>query len=120
MVGAAYASRIATRTPEPSAPMLDIPYAPLICAGTYPQGAYGWIEPNAGGSPAAYFSPKYFEQGGALTNASGGGATPSRFGLAPPDAGGGADGAAVRAWVEAARLTPGWASVRARSPRSPG
>src|SRR3954462_2391125 len=72
----------ATVTPWPLVPpamAADIPYAPCSCAPAYPHGANaeGLAEsgvPSGVGVFCTVFSPQYCEHGGALTNASGGGA----------------------------------------------
>src|SRR5258708_30373111 len=65
---------IATVWPVPSWP--EMPYAPLICAGVYPHGAYGRDPaPYGFANPAASFSPQQAEHRCALTNAAGGGAS---------------------------------------------
>src|SRR4051812_48195459 len=57
----------------------DMPYAPCSWAPAYPHGANaeglsGSAVPSGVGVFCTVFSPQYCEQGGALTNASGGGA----------------------------------------------
>ena len=75
MVGEAYASVMAMRTPLPVC--LPAPYAARSCLPVYPLTAYGIFVPYASGSVLATFEPWYVEKVPALRNTVSGGGSRS-------------------------------------------